>query len=223
MFHIIMYEPLINTLSRIICSSQDELSYILSDKCLSNWSPKLIVPPETIPEFFNRRSSGRLRDSTKLCDFDQIVKKDPKMQSNLLEVPGSNENGTSSTTVSESESDFDFGSNGDSTSSDVQRISASVNNISLLSNDFEENLESTVDENSETTNHKETISLGGTVSQTHSPQLLPPSPVLNDPITAEVVKVIQSSGDESDTFPGPKYISLADRLVFFPNQIKVKR
>ncbi|XP_075242308.1 protein CLEC16A-like isoform X3 [Convolutriloba macropyga] len=210
-FHIIMYEPLINTLSRIICSSQDELSYILSDKCLSNWSPKLIVPPETIPEFFNRRSSGRLRDSTKLCDFDQIVKKDPKMQSNLLEVPGSNENGTSSTTVSESESDFDFGSNGDSTSSDVQRISASVNNISLLSNDFEENLESTVDENSETTNHKETISLGGTVSQTHSPQLLPPSPVLNDPITAEVVKVIQSSGDESDTFPGPKYISLADR------------
>ena len=58
--------------------------------------------------------------------------------------------------------------------------------------------------------HRDNLSLGA-MSQTHSPALLPPSPVLKDPITAAVVNVIQNSGDESDTFPGPKYISLADR------------
>ncbi|XP_063722479.1 protein CLEC16A-like isoform X2 [Symsagittifera roscoffensis] len=207
-FHIIHFEPLVNVLTRIVCSSQDDLVKILSENDLTNWSSKLIIPPETISEFFNRRSSGRLRDATKLCNFDQIVKSDERVKSNFLEVPSTvGESLTaSSTNVSETESEFDFGSNTDQKS--MPRNASSAHNISSLSNEGEDNMDSKVVGGDDY--HRDNLSLGA-MSQTHSPALLPPSPVLKDPITAAVVNVIQNSGDESDTFPGPKYISLADR------------
>ena len=134
-FHIIHFEPLVNVLTRIVCSSQDDLVKILSENDLTNWSSKLIIPPETISEFFNRRSSGRLRDATKLCNFDQIVKSDDKVKSNFLEVPSTvGESLTaSSTNVSETESEFDFGSNPDQKS--MPRNASSAHNISSLSNE----------------------------------------------------------------------------------------
>ena len=221
-FHTIQYEPLVNVLSQILCSTHDELLDVVNKRGPFLLQPKLIQPKQSIIEFFSRRSSGKLRDPSKSYTFEDLTaavemsskKPSPNVSSALLEVPPIGEAvgaaASSSSNVSESESDFDFGSIDQlsfatDASNSASRLSTSLSNqnMGLLENTL---VSSPGDQSASST------SLMAPKVQ-YSPTLLPPSPVLQDPITAAVVNVIQSSGDECDTFPGPKYISVADRLL----------
>ena len=193
---------------------------------LENWPPSLIKPAETIPHFFARRSSGRLRDPTKVYqqnfsigEFKSEVSENEKGLvfgfSSSLAVPSASTVGTnSSSNVSESESDFDFGP---------------FEQPSTLSNSSSARFASDNSASNSNFGSQSTFPVG---DEMHVPDLQPVpsgfhsgedfsslanggprSPVMQDPVAVAVVNIIQSCGDECDSFPGSKYISTADRWV----------
>ena len=206
-------------MSRVVCSKQDDLRTLLSKEMLDNWPPSLIKPTDTIPHFFARRSSGRLRDPTKVYkqNFSIGELKAEDDEKGLvfgfgpsLTVPSASTAGTnSSSNVSESESDFDF------LPSEQPLIpqTSSANSIGSDNNASDSNLPAQnvfpVADEMQVPELQPVPSGDDFSSLANGPR----SPVLEDPVAVAVVNVIQSCGEECDSFPGSKYISTAERYL----------